>query len=595
MGILGGLVTDLLSGAVGKLSKQRTNGASRLGTLVSPLLAFFLTNNPLPHGYPWGELTDWGTNAYKDWPRTGVIRTYDFSLSRGVISPDGYQRDVLLVNGAFPGPLIEANWGDKIIVTVHNNITAPEEGTVVHWHGFLQEGTPWEDGAPGVTQCPIAPGKSFTYEFMASLYGSTWYHAHYSAQYSGGVVGPMVIYGPSKSKYDIDLGPVMLSDWYHKSYNDIVKEMLAPNGSPRVVSDNNLINGKMNFDCSTKAAGDNTPCVNNAGISKFRFKKGKTHRLRLINAGAEGVQRFTIDGHNFTVIANDFVPVKPYTTNVVTLGVGQRADVLVTANVGDKNSAFWMRSNLTGCAGNPNTPPPAKQPFAVAAVYYDNADTTKAPTSSAWNIPDAVRCTNDDLAVTEPLYPMPLPEATFTKTMDIAIFKNASNVTLWKFDDVSMRANYDNPVLLLANQGNFSYSTEWNVRNFYSNTSVRIIVNNNSPTAHPMHLHGHNFYVLHEGAGAWDGTIVRASNPQRRDVQLVRPNGHLVLQFDPQPGVWAFHCHVAWHASGGFFSTFVVYPEKVKQMYVPATVRQTCREWRAYTSTNVVDQIDSGT
>lgn len=51
-----------------------------------------------------------------------------------------------------------------------------------------------------------------------------------------------------------------------------------------------------------------------------------------------------------------------------------------------------------------------------------------------------------------------------------------------------------------------------------------------------MHLHGHNFYVLHEGPGAWDGTIVRPSNPLRRDVYLVRGNGHLVIQFDGQPG-----------------------------------------------------------
>jgi len=252
--------------------------------------------------------------------------------------------------------------------------------------------------------------------------------------------------------------------------------MLAPGGSPRVVSDNNLINGKMNFDCSTVAAGDKTPCTNNAGISKFRFKKGKTHRLRLVNSGAEGVQRFTIDGHKFTVIANDFVPVKPYNTTVVTLGVGQRADVLVTANAGDSKSAFWMRSNLTSCS-------PAKQPFAVAAVYYDQADTNKAPTSNPWNVPDPGTCTNDDLELTEPLFPMPLPKQTLTKTMAVDIFTNASQVTLWKFDNVSMRANYDNPVLLLANEGNFSYPAEWNVKNLYTNTSVRIIVNNNSPAS----------------------------------------------------------------------------------------------------------------
>ena len=63
------------------------------------------------------------------------------------------------------------------------------------------------------------------------------------------------------------------------------------------------------------------PGTPNAGLSKFKFRTGKTHRLRLINAGAEGIQRFTIDHHTMTVMANDFVPVRPYDTKVVTLGV----------------------------------------------------------------------------------------------------------------------------------------------------------------------------------------------------------------------------------------------------------------------------------
>jgi len=81
-----------------------------------------------------------------------------------------------------------------------------------------------------------------------------------------------------------------------------------------VLSDNNLINGRNNFNCSAVAAGDTTPCVSNAGLSSFKFTPGKTHRLRLINAGAEGMQKFSVDGHNMTVIANDFVPIIPYTT-----------------------------------------------------------------------------------------------------------------------------------------------------------------------------------------------------------------------------------------------------------------------------------------
>jgi FtsP/CotA-like multicopper oxidase with cupredoxin domain len=127
----------------------------------------------------------------------------------------------------------------------------------------------------------------------------------------GGLFGPMIIHGPSNANYDIDLGPVFVTDYYHDDYFSIVEEVMGngTNSNPRPASDNNLINGKMNFDCSTVAAGDKTPCTDNAGISKFKFTTGKTHRLRLINAGSEGIQRFSIDGHQLTVIANDFVPI----------------------------------------------------------------------------------------------------------------------------------------------------------------------------------------------------------------------------------------------------------------------------------------------
>ena len=85
----------------------------------------------------------------------------------------------------------------------------------------------------------------------------------------------MIIYGPNQKNHDIDIGPVMLSDWYHPSYLQLVEKTMAPK-TPPVFSDNNLINGKMNFDCTKVAQGDNTKCTSNAGISKFKFTTGKT-------------------------------------------------------------------------------------------------------------------------------------------------------------------------------------------------------------------------------------------------------------------------------------------------------------------------------
>ncbi|KAI3321455.1 multicopper oxidase [Xylariaceae sp. AK1471] len=576
---------------IATLTPAAQNGKSSWGTLSAPTLPSWI-NGGGSKSYitiPWGGKTAGGSNPYTQAPSTSITRKYDFNISRGVIAPDGYEKSVILVNGQFPGPLIEANWGDYIEVNVHNNILEePQEGTALHWHGFLQTGTPWEDGTPGVSQCPIAPGKSFTYKFRAELYGTSWYHSHYSAQYSGGLYGPIVIYGPTNVKYDVDVGPILVNDWWHEDYLTTVKEVMSPNFQGRTFSDNNLINGRMNFDCSTVDTGDSTKCTNNAGLSKFKFQAGKTHRLRFINSGSEGVERISIDNHTMTVIANDFVEIQPYDTKVVTIGVGQRVDVVVKAD-GDPKSAYWLRSNLTSCSF-------AKQPVALAAIYYNKANTKAIPTSTPWDVPDPGTCANDDLAITQPFYPIALPGASWTQNMDIGIFRNESGNLLWKFGGVTARVDYNDPTLLQVKNNDFQFEPDMNVINFGSNSSVRLVVNNPTPAPHPIHAHGVNMYILSQGAGNYDGkTVVRPTNPMRRDVQMVQPFGHIVVQVDVvNPGIWPFHCHIAWHASAGFFSQMVFLPDEIRKYQIPAAVTQTCKDWDAFTKRVVPDQIDSG-
>ena len=502
-------------------------------------------------------------------------------------------KSVILINGQFPGPTLEANWGDTFSVTVHNQIAEPKEGTALHWHGILQRATPWYDGVPSVQQCPIAPGKSFTYTFKADLYGTSWYHSHYSAQYAGGLFGPMIIYGPKNAAYDIDLGPVFLSDWYHEEYFELVKKTVALPPGPPVFSDNNLINGKMDIDCATAPQG--ADCTPQAGLSKFKFQSGKKHRLRLINAGAEGTIRFSIDNHEMTVMANDFVPVKPYKTNVVTLGIGQRTDVIVEAKM-PSNSLVWMRSDISSKCSL------ARQPNGLAAIYYEKADTNARPNSVATPYTET-GCGNDDLDKTIPFFPFPAtPKPATTQEIDITFGPNKTGNFLWYMNGVSFRANYDHPLLVLANQGNVSYpyDPQWNVYNFGTNNSVRIIFKNTIGVAHPMHLHGHNFNVLAEGVGQWDGNVKHIFNTQRRDVQILQGGskdapGYLVIQyFTDNPGVWPLHCHIAWHVSGGLYVNVMEQTEKIKQKTIPSVVGETCRQWYEYSNHEVVAEIDSG-
>ena len=385
-----------LSSLVPSLPQIATNGNSNLGTLQAPTLSNFVSTPNTPDGFPWGSATAGNTNQYKFTPPGGLQRNYQFNIARGFIAPDGVNRSVLLVNGAFPAPLIEVNWGDTINVEVCNNIVGPEEGTALHWHGILQSLTPWYDGVPSVQQCPIAPGKCFTYSFLADLYGTTWYHSHYSAQYNAGLLGPLIIHGPSNVPYDIDVGPVLLTDWYHDTYEDIVEFVMTAKNPAPPQSNNNLINGKMNYDCSLIPSGSPLQCTPNAGLSKFKFQSGKKHRLRLINAGSEGLQRFSIDGHSMTIMANDFVPVVPYETDVVTLGIGQRTDVIVNG-IGAPNSVYWMRSNISQACSSTD----GISPNALAVIYYEGANENAVPKSSPTQF-DNTLCANVRNTVSPP-------------------------------------------------------------------------------------------------------------------------------------------------------------------------------------------------
>ena len=110
-----------------------------------------------------------------------------------------------------------------------------------------------------------------------------------------------------------------------------------------------------------------------------------------------------------------------------------------------------------------------------------------------------------------------------------------------------------------------------------------------------MHLHGHNFNVLAEGPGTWNSAIAHIHNTQRRDVQLLQPNGYLVIQYNTDnPGVWPLHCHIAWHVSAGLYVNTMEQTDLIKQYQIPGSVAQTCRDWADYSGHNVVEEIDSG-
>ena len=109
------------------------------------------------------------------YPANGNIYKYDVTNTSSaepvsperVITADGWEepRIVTVVNGMFPGPDIIVYEGQTIIVEVKNMLES--QSVTIHWHGLQQRDTPWMDGVPYVTQCPIQPYQTFVYRFKA--------------------------------------------------------------------------------------------------------------------------------------------------------------------------------------------------------------------------------------------------------------------------------------------------------------------------------------------------------------------------------------------------------------------------------------------
>lgn len=224
------------------------------------------------------------------------------------------------------------------------------------------------------------------------------------------------------------------------------------------------------------------------------------------------------------------------------------------------------------------------------------------PTSTPWPafLASIQDCGNEPLENTEPLYPyaLPAPPAA-THTYNLTLRQNETGSFLFRVNDSAFRVNFNHPILLLSNLGNnsYPYDPQWNVDNAGTASSIRLVIYNANERSHPMHLHGHNYFVeaIGHNPGPWDGTIVRPSNPQRRDTQIVPAFGYMVISFEADnPGAWVFHCHVAWHVGTGLSATVVERPDLIAQYRIPNTVAQTCRQWWEYTNTTVVHQIDSG-
>ena len=478
-------------------------------------------------------------------PHSGRTVTADLTAQQVEVDLGGPVVRTLAYGNAIPGPLIRANVGDELVVTVSNRLDRP---TSVHWHGIRLRND--MDGDEPATP-NVNAGQDFTYRFSVPDPGTYWGHPHTGLDDDTGLYLPVIVDDPIESGYDAEW-IVILDDWTDgvgKSPQQLYTELTSPNKpttatptttststtttetSSTTTTETSSTTPTETSSTTTTETSSTTPTAETSAGSvgrsdllggdagdiaypyylingriptaptSFTAKPGQRIRIRFINAGSDTTFRVALAGHPMTVTHTDGYPVIPRQVDALLIGMAERYDVTVTAADGvfplvalaeGKNAL--ARALLTTGAGSP--PDPQFQPPEL----------------------------NKTVGTVE----------MFTATTPANLGRPEPGLTL--------------PVVLGGNMVQYNWVINGEP---YSKThplqirqGQRPTISFDNPTAmyHPMHLHGHTFQVINA-----DG-----SPGARKDTVIVLPNRKLaaVLVAD-NPGTWPLHCHNTYHQYAG--------------------------------------------
>lgn len=390
-------------------------------------------------------------------------------------------------NGSAPGPIIKVPEGKTISIDVFNDT---DEQEIVHWHGLQipsnVDGST-EEGTPSV-----APRQCVRYTFAASPSGTRWYHTHVAA---GRNVNRATYTGQFGFFY---IQPRSEPGDYDAEYFLAFKEW-DPFWTTQMGNGDSLDVGYKRFSINDRSLGFGEP---------LRVKAGQRIMLRILNASATLLRRIAFAGHRFHVLALDGNPVaSPQDVDVLELGPAERVDALVTMNTPgvwvlgaaddhDREAGMGIVVEYAGQSGPPVWRPASRAPWSYTAFGTSGAGS-----------PQAV--------------PIPL------------VFRKKFVSSHWQ-DKWTI------------NGKQFPHTDPIPVK---TGGLYRLIYDNKSDEAHPIHLHRHTFELVKIGGVPTRGV--------KKDVVMVAANSQVEVELlANNPGPTLFHCHNQMHMDFGFMTLF---------------------------------------
>jgi FtsP/CotA-like multicopper oxidase with cupredoxin domain len=447
-------------------------------------------------------------------------------IERRTIEVNGKPASVLGIrqpDGTFG---IRTEVGKRFRVRVENRI---EEPSLIHWHGLTP---PWQqDGVPGVSGPPIAPGGSADYDFPLRFGGTFWMHSHQGLQEQSLLAAPLII-RDQRDRADQQEVIVMLADFSFTPPDQIFAtlkksdNMAGMKGAAPVPVANEMkgmskagqaMAPGMSMGAATK------PDLNDVKYDAFlandrtladpevvKVEPGARVLLRIINSSSMSAFHIDLGALNGELIAVDGFQVAPVTARRFPIAVAQRLDIRLT--IPSAPAAHPVLAVLEG--ENRQTGIILRAGDAPIARIPDTANTASSPLTL--DLESRLRAAK----------PLKARKANRVHTVDLT---GQMAGYVWSLNGVPWTK--DVPPLPIA-----------------KGERVELIFANKTPMPHPMHLHGHEFQVVEIDGRRFPGAV--------RDTVLVPPGRRVVVAFDANnPGLWALHCHLLYHLDAGMFTT----------------------------------------
>ncbi|WAR25894.1 ASO-like protein, partial [Mya arenaria] len=544
------------------------------------------------------------------------------SQAEQVITADGEgSRLVIGINGKFPGPLIDAYENQEIEITVVNRFHT--DSVTIHFHGLHQVGRPSMDGVAFVSQCPILPGQTFVYKIRASPPGTSYYHAHIGDQRSMGLYGPIVIRIPQSADQFFGDIIITLQDWNHDmdsetAYQRMITEQFDSVGNvlpPTFSVDNaeftrfafhsGLVNGKGRY-WPTKYSHNGAP------LERFIVRKEQKFRYRIIGAQTLYPMRVFIQGQTLSLRTSDCYNLKPIEVQSIIVHPGERYDFTFSFSSASRKEYLLIAETIE-TRDSHNSYHAAEAVIEIEdfeGTRNDNPENDQTEVCSVgakcavFNCPYGSPGTNfqnclnfNNVTNTEP-------------NRDSSIIMNIDEEYFFNFGfpgksytpgSVNGR-EFVSPVSpVLTQPGSLKTKCGENdctndickctyIVDLPKNKVIQLIFTNlgtGSGWSHPVHLHGHTFFVMKMGFGAYDETNGRLINdttdimctdlnnfctdmrwtdsswiggnipglsndPPQKDTIVVPTGGYVVVRIvTNNPGMWFLHCHIDLHNTNG--------------------------------------------